>query len=155
MSPANGCGRGVAQPGRAPVSGAGGRWFESSPPDHRLPQKPSLMSQSLLEIKPSLRLDLGNGVYLRPISEADVTREYVEGLNNPEVNRYLAVRNRRQTHHTARAYVRANAADPGAILFGIYSGNVLNGTLRLHDMDRRNSQATIGIALFDRDFSGR
>lgn len=113
------------------------------------------MSQSLLEIKPSLRLDLGNGAYLRPISEADVTREYVEGLNDPEVNRYLEVRKQRQTLESVRAYVAANAADPGAILFGIYSGNVLRGTLRLHDVDLSSSKATIGIALFDRDFSGR
>ena len=28
--------RGVAQPGRAPALGAGGRWFESSHPDLRL-----------------------------------------------------------------------------------------------------------------------
>ena len=27
-------GRGVAQPGSAPASGAGGRWFKSSRPDH-------------------------------------------------------------------------------------------------------------------------
>ena len=26
--------RGVAQPGSAPALGAGGRWFESSRPDH-------------------------------------------------------------------------------------------------------------------------
>jgi hypothetical protein len=33
-------GRGVAQPGSAPALGAGGRWFESSRPDH-FPQKSS------------------------------------------------------------------------------------------------------------------
>jgi RimJ/RimL family protein N-acetyltransferase len=113
------------------------------------------MSRSLLEIKPSLRLDLGNGAYLRPISEADVTDAYVDGLNDPEVNRYLEVRKLRQTSETVRAYVRANAADPWAVLFGIYSGNVLRGTLRLHDVDLSGSKATVGIALFDRHFSGR
>lgn len=113
------------------------------------------MSRSLLEIKPSLRLDLGNGAYLRPLSEADVTQAYVDGLNDPAVNRYLEVRRQRQTLETVRAYVSANAADPQAILFGIYSGNVLRGTLRLHDVDFSSSKATLGIALFDRDFSGK
>jgi RimJ/RimL family protein N-acetyltransferase len=113
------------------------------------------MSRSLLEIKPSLRLDLGNGAYLRPISEADVTRAYVDGLNDPAVNRYLEVRKQRQTPDSVRAYVRANAADPRTILFGIYSGNALRGTLRLHDVDVGGGKATIGIALFDPHFSGK
>ena len=113
------------------------------------------MSRSLLEIKPSLRLELGDGAYLRPILEADVTQAYVDGLNDPAVNRYLEVRRQRQTLESVRAYVRANAADPQAILFGIYSGNGLRGTLRLHDADPNSGKATIGIALFDRGFSGR
>ena len=113
------------------------------------------MSRSLLEIKPSLRLDLGNGAYLRPIVEADVTQTYVDGLNDPAVNRYLEVRRRRQTPESVRAYVRANASDPQAILFGIFSGNVLRGTLRLHDVDLGSSEAAVGIALFDRDTSGK
>ena len=35
----SGCGRGVAQFGSAPALGAGGRWFESSRPDHLLFQQ--------------------------------------------------------------------------------------------------------------------
>jgi [ribosomal protein S5]-alanine N-acetyltransferase len=114
------------------------------------------MPRSLLEIKPSLRLDLGNGAYLRPLSEADVTDAYVDGLNDPDVHRYMeAPRKQRQTRESVRGYVGANAADSRAILFGIYSGGILRGTVRLHDVDLNRRRATVGIALFDRRVWGK
>src|SRR5262245_35578690 len=108
---------------------------------HRHPR----MTRSLLELKPSLRLDLGGGDYLRPIAPTDVTQAYVDGLNDPEVHRYMeAPRKQRQTLDSIRSYVAANAADPHAILFGIYCGDTLRGTVRLHDLDSVNRRATLG-----------
>lgn len=114
------------------------------------------MTRSHLGLKPSLRLELGNGAFLRPLVEADVSVAYVDGLNDPEVHRYMeAPRKQRQTPEIVRAYVGSNAADPRAILFGIYSDGILRGTLRLHDVDFREAIATIGIALFDRRVWGQ
>jgi [ribosomal protein S5]-alanine N-acetyltransferase len=114
------------------------------------------MTCSLLGLKPSLRLEFGNGAFLRPLVEADVSAAYVDGLNDPEVHRYMeAPRKQRQTPEIVRAYVRANAADPQAILFGIYSGGILRGTLRLHDVDFSEALATVGIALFDQRVWGQ
>jgi len=114
------------------------------------------MTRSLLELKPSLRLDLGNGAFLKSLAEADVTAAYVDGLNDPEVHRYMeAPRKQRQTLETVRAYVRDNAADSRAILFGIFSEHVLRGTARLHDIDGDRGTATVGIALFDRRVWGQ
>jgi RimJ/RimL family protein N-acetyltransferase len=114
------------------------------------------MTRSLLELKPTLRLDLGGGDYLRPIDAGDVTQAYVDGLNDPEVHRYMeAPRKQRQTLDSIRSYVAANTADPYAVLFGLYCGGTLRGTVRLHDLDTVNRRATLGIALFDRRVWGR
>jgi RimJ/RimL family protein N-acetyltransferase len=109
------------------------------------------MTRALLELKPSLRLDLREGAYLRPLQAADVTQAYVDGLNDPDVHRYMeAPRKQRQTLEGVRSYVAANAADAQAILFGLYTGGRLRGTVRLHDIDTGRGTATVGVALFDR-----
>ena len=64
---------------------------------------------TLKDVKLALRLDVADNCYLRPLVEADVTRSYVDGLNNLIVNQYLvASRKQKQTLDSARAYVRAN-----------------------------------------------
>ena len=71
------------------------------------------MTRALLDLKPALRLDIRDGAHLRPLLAADVTEAYVDGLNDPEVHRYMeAPRKQRQTLDGVRAYVAANAA-PG------------------------------------------
>ena len=64
-------GRGVAQPGRAPASGAGGRRFESSPPDHQINNLAAIRRFQLASGKQrgSRRRDFlasGRGSYDRP-----------------------------------------------------------------------------------------
>jgi RimJ/RimL family protein N-acetyltransferase len=114
------------------------------------------MTRALLDLKPALRLDIRDGAYLRPLQAADVTTAYVDGLNDPEVHRYMeAPRKQRQTLDGVRAYVAANAADPQAILFGLYVGEILRGTVRLHDVESGRGTATVGIALFDRRVWGQ
>jgi RimJ/RimL family protein N-acetyltransferase len=114
------------------------------------------MSRPLDELKAALLLDLGPGVHLRPLKEADVSQAYVDGLNDPQVHKYMsAPRLRRQTPDTVRAYVRDNAADANAVLFGIFADGALRGTVRLHDIDTARRGANIGIALFDRAAWGR
>jgi RimJ/RimL family protein N-acetyltransferase len=110
------------------------------------------MTRALLDLKKSaLRLDLKDGAYLRPLQPEDVTMDYVDGLNDPEVHRYMeAPRKQRQTLEGVRAYVAANAADAQAVLFGLYVGGILRGTVRLHDVESGGGTATVGIALFDR-----
>ena len=105
---------------------------------------------------PNLQIDLPENAFLRPLKVADVTPGYVDGLNDPVVHRYLVgPRRERQTDATVRQFVAANAADPAAILFGLYIGAQLRGTCRLHDIDPGKGCAHLGISLFDRSIWGQ
>lgn len=99
-------------------------------------------------------IDLGDGALLRPVTERDVTDAYVNGLNDPEVHRFLvAPRRQRQTREMVVAFVEQNLAAADGILFGLFIDARLCGTVRLHDI--RNGQAWLGLALFDRAIWGR
>jgi len=100
------------------------------------------------------KIYLGENAFLRPLSADDVTAGYVEGLNDPEVYRFLVGPSRqRQTIELVRGFVRANEEDLHAILFGLFVDGSLRGTSRLHDICLES--AYLGIALFDRSIWGQ
>lgn len=89
-------------------------------------------------------------IYLRPLMEGDITDEYVNGLNDPEVNKYLLLR-QAQTLPLVQEYVRKNWDSPASILFGIFLKNDPNpfvGTIRISDIDFFHCLANVGVCLF-------
>ena len=108
------------------------------------------------DLKSRVVLEVAPNCVLRPLTEEDVTEGYVEGLNDPVVSRYLVgSRQRRQTLESVRSYVRLNLGSDGDLLFGIFIDDALRGTVRLHDIDREEHAARIGILLFDRCYWGQ
>jgi len=90
-------------------------------------------------------------IYLRPLGTEDITDEYVIGLNDPEVNRYLEVRRNVQTRESVEKFVISNMEDPSAIFFGIFIKNSQEpfiGTIRVHDIDYFHYTASMGICIF-------
>ena len=107
----------------------------------------------LAQLKPILRISLEDRAHLRPVVSADITPDYVNGLNDPVVNRFLGQsRERRQTMDTVGAYVEANRLNPNAVLFGIFIDEALRGTVRLHDVQEDTKIATIGVLIFDKNY---
>ena len=89
-------------------------------------------------------------ICLRPLGESDITDEYVEGLNDPDVNRYLVFR-QTQTLPLVREYVRQNRESPTAILFGLFlkdDRSPFIGTIRMSDIDLFHYLANVGVCLF-------
>ncbi len=105
--------------------------------------------------KKSLLLE-NNSIYLRPLFVEDITDDYVNGLNDPEVNRYLVdVRRIVQTQGLVEKYVRSNLENPSAILFGIFIKNDskrMVGTIHVSGLDFFHFTASIGICLFAKQF---
>ncbi|MBA4416978.1 MAG: hypothetical protein C0392_03560 [Syntrophus sp. (in: bacteria)] len=100
-----------------------------------------------------------DNIYLRPLDLSDISAEYVSGLNNPAVNRYLVeVRKTHQTVDTVRSFVLLNKDDPFSILFGIFEKNLANkfiGTVRVSGIDYFHYIASVGICLFAKQAWGK
>lgn len=98
-------------------------------------------------------------ILVRPLQAEDITDVYVEGLNDPEVNRYLvSVRQLCQTRESVMNYVEANWNDPLSFLFGIFIQNhndPLVGTVRVHGIDFFHYLASLGICLFTKRTWGK
>jgi RimJ/RimL family protein N-acetyltransferase len=100
--------------------------------------------------KESLLLE-NDRIYLCSLSVEDITDEYVQGLNDTEVNRYLEARHNVQTRESVEKFVISNIEDPASILFGIFIKNSrvpFIGTIRAHGIDFFHYTASVGICVF-------
>jgi RimJ/RimL family protein N-acetyltransferase len=97
------------------------------------------------------------GGFLRCMVETDVHQAYVDGLNDPIVNRFMEVRHSAQTLQTVRSFIIENCLSPSSIFFGLWRHGNANhiGTIRLHNINHRYGTADIGVCLFDRRYWGR
>lgn len=93
-----------------------------------------------------------NILCLKPIGVDDITDEYINGLNDPQINRYLVnVRGCVQTRKTVTDYVKSNFEDPSSILFGIFIEDdpiSFVGTVRISGISFFHFFADIGVCLF-------
>lgn len=106
---------------------------------------------------PDVTLPIEGG-FVRPLHEADVHPGYVNGLNDPLVNRFLdAVKATPQTLESVRSFVAADASSPSSILWGVFAAGREPhvGTVRLHGIEHRHGIAHIGVCLFDRGVWGQ
>jgi RimJ/RimL family protein N-acetyltransferase len=100
--------------------------------------------------KESLLLE-NDRIYLRPLRVKDITNEYIRGLNDLEINRYLEVRRNVQTRESVEKFVISNMEDQSSILFGIFIKNSREpfiGTIRAHGIDFFHYTASVGICVF-------
>lgn len=105
---------------------------------------------------PGKRLAISGG-YLQQLEPDDVKDVYVEGLNNPIVNKYLEVRHKVNTLKTVKEFVSANANSEDGVLWGVWieSRNTLIGSLRLHDINLDIGCCSIGVCIFDKSAWGQ
>ena len=95
-----------------------------------------------------------NNSILRPLLVEDVNKDYLDGLNNSIIRRWLAFSNKQKASlDSVRNYVQDNLNDRNAVLFGFYIDGKLRGTVRLHNID--SDEPNIGIAIFDLSIWGK
>lgn len=114
--------------------------------------EPKIIGQSPnLEI-PELQCGI-NGV-LRPLRETDLSQAYIDGMNSPEIKKFLMQPNMEpQTKGSLIKYIRTNLESSDSILFGLFVDKIHRGNIRLHDITP--GSASLGIAIFDRDIWGK
>lgn len=101
-------------------------------------------------------LTFHNG-YLRVLKPNDVTFDYVSGLNNPEINKYLdTVRQTTQTTQSVKEFISNNLQSVNSVMLGIWKKNNENicGTIRIHGIDTFHKIANIGVCIFEKSTWG-
>jgi len=84
-----------------------------------------------------------------------VTDDYVSWLNNPEVNKFLEVRHKKQTQETVRDYICSFYSQEEKYIWGIYHNEKMIGTTNLIDVDRERKIAGVGLMIGNTDYWGR
>lgn len=87
-------------------------------------------------------------INLRSLTLFDVTERYINCLNDPEINKYLSIRDTLQTLATVKAYVLIND------VLGIFVNDLHIGNLT-RSINDKNKYITVGIAIFDKNYHGK
>ncbi len=114
------------------------------------------LQRMMISMSPEKKLLIDGGM-LRPLVIDDIYMGYVDGLNDPAVNKYLEVRFAIQTLESVAAFVEANRMSANSVLWGIWKDGISAhvGTVRIHGIDRQHGTAHIGICLFDKRVWGK
>ena len=94
---------------------------------------------------------------LRSMTVADVSQDYVDWLNDPEVNRYLEVRHAVQTLEGCKSYVAGMESSEADFLFGVFlleTGRHIGNT-RLGFINSRHQRAQLSLFIGDRSCWGK
>lgn len=97
-------------------------------------------------------------VYLRSLGESDVTDEYVDGLNDPDVNKFLVnVRLQRQTKKKVTDFVKHNLQSQHDILLGVFlkESGIFVGTIKVGEISNFHYLCTIGVCFFNKRYWGK
>lgn len=102
-----------------------------------------------------IRLE-GNNIYLRSVKISDATKEYVNWLNDPEVNQYLESRFSKHTMKNLKEYIKKILKDPSYIFLAIIQkdSNKHIGNIKLGPINKHHKFAEIGIMIGDKNSWG-
>lgn len=98
----------------------------------------------------------GERIYLRRLTEEDATQEYVDWMNDPEVNQYLESRFTTQTIESIRAFISSVTNDRN-YQFGIFLKDTDKhiGNIKIGGINPHHNYADIGFLVGDKDYWGK
>ena len=99
---------------------------------------------------------MGKIYSLSPLTQNDITEEYIAWLNDPIVNKFLEVRHVNQTIETVTEYINNFYKDHESYIWGIYSlEDRLIGTVNLQDINPYHNVAELGLMIGNSDYWGK
>lgn len=104
-----------------------------------------------LNKRPDKLIIIGPRLYLRRLTVADATDEYVRWINDPETNRYLESGHTPETIESLREYIRLREANPKALFLAIVlkDGDRHIGNIKLEPIEWHHRRAVLGIMIGD------
>jgi [ribosomal protein S5]-alanine N-acetyltransferase len=98
----------------------------------------------------------GNLYNLVPFGRENITEDYIDWLNDPQVNKFLEIRHINQSISTATDYVDKFYKDSEAYIWGIYTQEaLLIGTVNLNSINRHHNAAELGLMVGNKDYWGK
>ena len=99
----------------------------------------------------------GKRIYLRRVTEADANRTYLGWLNDPEINRYLESRFKKQTLERLKAYIREITSSAANLFLAIVlKDNERHiGNIKLGPIDNHHRLGDIGLIIGEKDCWGK
>lgn len=98
----------------------------------------------------------GDKIFLRRLTEDDVTEDYVRWMNDPEINQYLESRFTVQTIESTKAFIRSVTNDNN-YQFGIFvkeSGKHV-GNIKVGGVNPIHRYANIGFLIGEKEYWGQ
>jgi len=95
-----------------------------------------------------LLLPESNQAELRVLCEGDITPAYINGMNDPEIRRFVSVDRGSLDAQSVQDFVVDNWLRADCLLFGLFIAGIHRGNVRLHEYD--GASIWLGIAIFDR-----
>lgn len=99
----------------------------------------------------------GNGIYLKNISEDEVTEDYVQWMNDNEVVRFLDSNWRVYTLDSLKEYIKEANNNPNDFLFGIFLNDSDEhiGNIKIVEISYIHRHGHIGVLIGRRDCWGK
>lgn len=96
-------------------------------------------------------------IYLERLMSVDVTENYVNWLNDAEINRYLESRFVKHDVDSVKLFVESMCENESNFLFGIFCNKTSKhiGNIKLGPIDYRYKRAGIGLLIGDKNYWGK
>ena len=94
---------------------------------------------------------------LKELISSDITQQYIDWLNDFEVNKYLELRYMNHDKNTVKDFVDACRNRESEFLFGIFlKGSMKHiGNIKLGPINKHHKRADIGLIIGDKDCWGK
>jgi len=101
--------------------------------------------------------NMGERVYLKEFKVDDISEDYVNWLNDPDVNQFLSIRGTIQDIKMVKEYVASFAEKKNKMLLGLFDKNNGKhiGNITFSSIDHKNCVGIIGIAIGDKAYWGK
>ncbi len=98
----------------------------------------------------------GKNIYLRRMTEEDVSEDYVRWMNDPEINQFLESRFYKQTVESTKSYIRSVSNDAN-YQFGIFikGTNQHVGNIKIGNINHFHGFADIGFLIGEKNYWGK
>jgi len=97
----------------------------------------------------------GKNYYLQTLTKEDVSEEYVNWLNDPEITEFLEIKYQTWSKEDTENYVHNAEKSSNQYLFGIYKENQHIGNINIHNINKHTGTYNYGVLIGNKDYWGK